>query len=320
MEVADALRKVGQLSTELLKYGKGISSICEEIDVDADSGISLLQAKSATLMRYNYNLARLAMARVQGKSIESIAEKLVQDWVALEKIRPIEKKLRYQIDALLKLDSTRGAAGGKSDADRHRPDPSAVVIDEDEEEVADDGMYRPPRISEVVYDGGHTRREEREEKERQKFKARTMRSEGVREMLAEIKGKPEEIRDEDLSGIKKNSTIRNLIREENERTKFEEDNFTRLNMTKKDKKRRRDIERAMEAPALGGDEIAGIMAVVDRVKGSSKRKSAAQKDLALQREEQLKLQQLDEITESLDKAGSRGQRRRSSGSNKRRKR
>lgn len=319
MSVIEALNKVQGLSTQLCKFGSEIATFCENDETFGEEGISLLQAKSATLMRYNRNLVRLAQARVKGKTIESIAEKLVQDWVALEKIRPLERKLRHQIDKLLKTASRKGSTNA-GDADRHRPDPSALVFDSDADGSAgeeDDGVYRPPRIAEVIYDAGGEKKAARERKERERAQARAMRSEGVREMLAEVKGLPEEIRDDEMGGTQKNAAVQRLLREDEKRRKYEEENFTRLNVTRKDKKRRRDIERAMEGPALdGADEFAGLTAVADRVftrkgTGSGKKEGKERNET---NEEQYKLHKLDEITEAMEgngrKSSSRKRRRR----------
>lgn len=308
MSVIEALNKVRDLSTELRKFGSEIATLCENDETAGEEGISLLQAKSATLMRYNRNLVRLAQARIKGQTIEPIAEKLVQDWVALEKTRPLERKLRHQIDKLLKT-ASRNLSTNAGDADRHRPDPSALVFDSDADGSAgeeDDGIYRPPRIAEVVYDGGGEKKAARERRERERAQARAVRSEGVREMLAEVKGLPEEIRDDEMGGTKKSAAVQRLMREDDKRRKYEEDNFTRLNVTRKDKKRRRDIERAMEGPALdGADEFAGLMAVADRVitrKGTASGNKAG-RERNETHEEQYKLRKLDEITEAMEGKG-----------------
>jgi len=320
MDVAEALQKVKDISSDLQQFGRKVSSLCDGSE-DVNEGISLLQAKSATLMRYNYNLTQLVLAKLQGRGIETIAEKLVEDWVVMEKIRPIEKKLRYQIDALLKNAKSQSSER-QTDADRHRPDPSAVVIDEDADGSPDGeaGVYRPPRIAEVVYDGDRSKKDKREEREREKYKARTLRSEGVREMLAEVKGRPEEVRDDELGGTRKSAAVQRLMREDAERRKFEEENFTRLNVTRKDKKRRRDIERALEGPTMdGSNEFADLIAVADRVTGSSGKrgKPISRKESTSRSEEQYKLEKLDEITESINR-GPNGSGKRSRGKKRRR--
>lgn len=147
-----------------------------------------------------------------------------------------------------------------------------------------------------------------------------MRSEGVREMLAEVKGLPEEIRDDEMGGAMRSAAVQRLMKEDEKRRQFEEDNFTRLNVTKKDKKRRRDLERATEGPSMeGADEFTGLMAVADRVMAGKGKKGAANagRGGGDVEEEQYKLQKLDEITEAMESGNRRASSRSSS---KRRKR
>lgn len=171
--VVEALKRATEVTTELKKFGGAVLSATDDIPPGGLEGISLLQAKSATLMRYNYNLIRLAQARIKGEPIKPFAEKLVQDWVALEKIRPLERRLRNQIDKLLKT-ASRKSAEPLDDAERHRPDPSALVVNSDEEgseAEKEDSVYRPPRLAEVVYDGGD-KKAAKEKKERERARAR----------------------------------------------------------------------------------------------------------------------------------------------------
>lgn len=316
MDPVQALQKVSDMCAELQKNALSTVSVCNESPA-SDEGISLLQAKSSTLLRYNLNLMRMARLRVQGKPISNVAERLVEDWVALEKIRPLERRLRYQIDALLKSAS----APPGNDRNRHRPDPSAVVVDSDVEEEADEGaMYRPPRIAEVVFDGDGERRKEREKRQRERAHIRKMRSEGVQEMLAEVKGRPEVLREEDFGSGRKSAAVTRLLKEDEQRTKYEEEHFTRLTVTRKDKKRRRDIERALEAQGMDvANEFGGLVAIADRVagvKGSTRgqQSKVAGSGVVAAREEEEKIKALDEITDRMSggtvKARRAGKRRR----------
>ena len=308
MKVTDGLRKVGELSSELRDATRKIQTICEGHEETFESGISLLQAKSATLMRYNLNLIRYTQARIRGVDVTSITEKLVQDWVALSKIKPLEKKLQYQIDNLLKASASR-AKGLIDDENRHRPDPSAFVMDDDEEEEeqnAKNGVYRPPRLAEVVYDPRDEKQRMKDIKEKQRARMRTIRSEGVREMLAEIKGRPEEIRESDVNGVQNSKQLRRLMREDEERRRYEEDNFTRLNVTRKDKKRKRDIARAMDGPMNGqSDEFSNLLAITDRVMDGKKKKVENENQESFSAEQEQKMKQLDEIANNLQRKGNK---------------
>lgn len=61
---------------------------------------------------YLINVVQLMLLKTKGESIStsSTVDRLIELRVILEKIRPLEMKLRYQIDKLLKAAST-GLAG-----------------------------------------------------------------------------------------------------------------------------------------------------------------------------------------------------------------
>lgn len=333
MDAVDAFLNVQKLSADLRKFAPEIASLLDTDHINSHHAISLLQAKSATLLRYNRNLIRLVQLKIKGEPIQSIADKLVADWVALERIRPLEKKIRHQVDSLLKAVAAQ-AAGKESEADRFKKRQSAALfgsggdeIDErgdhriehqaDEEQLEEKSLLDP--IAEVVHDEQDARKAAQEVKEQAKKQARILRDEDVREMLAELKGRPEELRHDDFGSAKKSTVLRTLLRDDEERMRYEEENMTRLSISKKDKKRRRNIERAMEGPGLDGtDEFSGLIAVADRVMshGRDQGNESKVRDSAGD-DEEVKIQQLGEITErmnggkvkSLSKSGKKRRRR-----------
>lgn len=280
MDVLKALHEVRDNATELQRLAKDMATSCETAEESQEQGISLLNAKTATLLRYNVNLAKLALARVRGEPISTLAEKLVEDGVVISKLRPIEKKLQHHIDHLL-----TGALHSAPDdlADEQallRPNPSAVMLDGEDDGAAprkdgENDVYRPPRLAEVVYDATDARKRERREAEKERFQARAMRSEGVREMMAEVKGLPEEVHTGlQTSGSKSARAVAKSIREDKERKRYEEDNFVRLSVTKKDRKRRRDVGRAAETGGFdGSDDFFGLSKMADHVMGRKQKRS-----------------------------------------------
>lgn len=310
MDVFEALKKVQELGADLQRSVKEMIPVCESPEL-AEQGISLLSLKYATLMRYNLNLVKLAQDRINGRDIGTIAKLLVEDGVALSKIRPVEKKLQHQIDRLLKAAASRSTAGD-DDGDRHRPDPSAIVLDDDEDDGdAESNVYRPPRIAEVVYDGENKKRKDRDEKEKERFQARAIRSEGVREMLAEIKGRPEEIRDDGGEG-NMSRAVRQMVREDDKKRRFEEENFVRLNLSKEDKKRRKQLEKSSQGPALdGSDEFAGLVSVANRViEGKGAKGRRRERNGTDEEDEAHKVRQLDQITEEINGGSSKSKKKR----------
>ncbi|CAN8061430.1 unnamed protein product [Agarophyton chilense] len=313
MEISDAIERLQELASDAKDHVNRVKSAAEDTS-SLESGISLLRAKSATLMHYNACIIQFTLSRLLGKPVQSIVDQLVEDWVILTKIAPLEKKLRYQIDTLLKT-ATRDAA---NDGDRHRPDPDAVVLDDDEQPESSDEErpYRPPRFSEVVYDGDNENRKEFIQKRKEKHQARAIRSSEVQEMLATIRGRPEELFENEHLHT---SSAKRVLREQKKRERFEEDNFVRLTQSKKTKKRaRREMDEATAGAQGGGNGFSGLAELADQVvrttKGNSDgnghaRVSKRSQEYELEQEEEIqKERQLDQFVEDGER-----QNRRSSG-------
>lgn len=307
--IITALSNVRDHTSHIQKLANDLTSQCEEADEIRRDGVSLLQAKYATLMRYNLNLARLALARVRGDSIAPIASKLVQDTVALSKLRPIERKLQHHIDLVLKGSEssskfTHGGLSGENNA-QLRPNPSNIVLDEEEEDGespaaakrTDDEeeqgveVYKPPKLAEVVFDPSVEKKRERKQREHERFTQRALRSETIREMVADIRGLPEQVGADGYGDASKSSKVMaQLRREDQNRRKFEERNFTRLVLSGKDKKRRRQLMREAGAQEVeGSNDFKGLSSMADRVIGPKLKKARAGDD-----DEELKSRRLDE--------------------------
>ena len=71
-------------------------------------GIDFLDIKNGLLAEYNANLAYLVMRRTRGELIEGdkAVERLCYLRTMIEKIRPIEHKLKFQIDKYVNLAET----------------------------------------------------------------------------------------------------------------------------------------------------------------------------------------------------------------------
>lgn len=141
-------------------------------ELTTDQGLSFLEMKYNMLLSYLINLTYVVLRKCSGERIEGdpCIDRLVEIRTVLEKIKPINNKLKYQIDKLVKtavtgadLDAptnfkatTTGFVGnedeGSSDGDES---------DEEEEggagktatEKKKSGVYVPPKLSAVHYPG-----------------------------------------------------------------------------------------------------------------------------------------------------------------------
>lgn len=280
----DVQQRLTAVQEHVTEYGGG------EI---ARDGVSLLQLKSAALLRYCGNLARFGALRLAGCAPpDSLRTVLCSDWATLERIRPLEKRLRPQLDALI--------AAAKAD-EVHRPNAAAMIGASDSESddagLDDDknAAYVPPKFAETVYDGGKDDAESRRREEARRERMR--RGAGARAMIAELRGLPEEIREPKIRDITENQ----------EQIRFEEENFVRLARTKK---QRKQMER-MAKMATGEIEdmnegLLGLEKLADGVHRKTKSGSAKNRDLDQEMEH--KVRALDQVDDD-DRDGSGKNRR-----------
>ncbi|KAJ1948407.1 hypothetical protein FBU59_001608, partial [Linderina macrospora] len=76
----------------------------ESGELATGSGISFLEVKHHTLLSYISNLAQFSLMKLHGRQIEGhkVVNNLVEDRTVLEKMKPLEQRLKYQIDKLLR--------------------------------------------------------------------------------------------------------------------------------------------------------------------------------------------------------------------------
>ncbi|KAL3860671.1 hypothetical protein ACJMK2_010765 [Sinanodonta woodiana] len=218
-----------------------IQTLCQRAETGefaTSKGISFLEVKYQLLLSYLMNLSYIMVKKTGGKSIQGDAsiERLVEIRTVLEKMRPIDQKLKYQIDKVMKA-----AAGAPDSSDplRFRANPGNLVskldteMSEDEEEDEEvkgskPKLYIPPKLAAVHYDGDETVAE-REQRKLQHARQRALNSTMMREIRAEYTDAPEEI---------KESTNIHRFKEDKrtkEKERYEEENFIRMSVSKKEK-------------------------------------------------------------------------------------
>jgi U3 small nucleolar ribonucleoprotein protein LCP5 len=192
----------------------------------------------------------------------------------LEKIRPIDHKLRYQIDKLVKTAIT--GTSNSNDPLKFKANPGNLLSqfdgsdnessdDSDEDELQgekrkkkksggihnDDGSeeipkYVPPKLTSMPYEDD----ESIAQKQRDRAKKRAINSALIDEWKEEFLDTPVEI-----MGSSRAQQI--VSREMKERERYEEDNFVRLPMTKADRHRQKRLSTmgtlAEEVTGYGGN-------------------------------------------------------------------
>lgn len=214
----------------------------------------------------------------------TLVRNLIELRLVLEKIRPVESKTRTLVERLVRAadeddkriregrvdergDGREGAASIATDVDplSFRPNLAALSAQrksksrmpgEQDDAAADavasrdrgDGIYRPPRLAPIAYNAESST--SRGGKDRDRAKAAPRNAALLSDLSASMSANPYETSSAGVgvnggSGANASARAKALRRME----QYEEENFTRLMMSKRDAKRRRRDE---EDVALGG--------------------------------------------------------------------
>ncbi|KAJ0160002.1 Uncharacterized protein CTA2_8777 [Colletotrichum tanaceti] len=281
-----------------------------------ENGISLLDTKNELLLSYLQNLVFLILLKLRNAkkqsseddddgasdTTESVVRKLVELRLYLEKgVRPLEDKLRYQIEKILRAadDAERNAhavkaakEAGSDDNDDDDDDDDESDEDEEEEELKaahlqarpdafvrpaaastaiataqKDGVYRPPRIAPTVMPS-----ERREKKERRPLKSATMDEFIEHEMSTAPMAEPS-IGTTIVNGGRRMKTAADR-KTEDERREYEETNFVRL-PTQSKKAKAQEAAKTGRGGRMqfGGEEWRDLGEGVDRINRLTSRKS-----------------------------------------------
>lgn len=225
---------------------------CNSISWDGKLGLSLLDVKADTMLSYLANLTYLILKKICGQSIvdEDTRERLVHMRIILEKIKPLEEKLKYQIEKMVKT-TVLGKSGvtNKNSYRANLSDLESSVVEEDEDDdnsptidnesgAQKKGIYKPPKLAAVPYSCEN--KTEKQQKLLENAKRRALNSTVMQELKEEYLDTPLE--------ISTGTTLRNIhTKFQKERESYEETFFTRLPVTKKERHR----EKLMASMTLG---------------------------------------------------------------------
>mmetsp|Transcript_14791 Transcript_14791/g.25625 ORF Transcript_14791/g.25625 Transcript_14791/m.25625 type:complete len:469 (+) Transcript_14791:1468-2874(+) len=269
----------------------------------AKDGLGFMDLKSHVMLDYLQHLTFLItnsvsenddngedQARTKTRSTinEQVINSLIEDRVVMEKLIQMEKGLKYSMDRLIKLAKSKDVEDQARDQQQVlKPNPGALLDhdddddpsenenefrneeeDEEHDKQMDDGIYRPPKLASIPFEE-NDKDVIRKQKRAEKLKQRARSSTAVRDLLNELTDKPEEVRMP--SGILGGTNDSIMLKEDNQREEFEEENFVRLQMTKKDKKERaRKIREINSKMFEEQDEFTDLMAMAERVESKAK--------------------------------------------------
>lgn len=228
-------------------------------ELSTDQGLSFLEMKYNMLLSYLINLTYVVLRKCSGGKIDGdpCIDRLVEIRTVLEKIRPIEHKLKYQIDKLVK--TAVGGAANADDPTNFKPHPERLIAgeadsEEDESEsdseaegahsgktagAAKEGKYVPPKLSAVHYDEPNTKKSQERARKQQLSQA----------IMQDLR---EEYLDTPTEVAHASRAQQVLNKQQQERQRYEEEYMTRLPVTKAEKHQQR---RQLTTLGTLGDEI-----------------------------------------------------------------
>ncbi|XP_034415565.1 neuroguidin [Cyclopterus lumpus] len=232
-------------------------------------GLSFLDLRYHLLLFYLQDLTHLISVKTEGGKIKDsdALNRLVTIRTVLEKMRPLDHKLKYQIDKLVRTAVTGSLA--ENDPLQLRPNPENLLskLSESEESEGEaenktetkaahssGRKYVPPKIAPVHYDGDMTEADKKKaQSERQRRAA--LRSSVIQELRQQYSDAPEEIRDRrDFQSDRES-------REELHRKNYEESMMVRLNMPQHQKSVRKRSMMSMSGQLSGITNFGDITAL-----------------------------------------------------------
>lgn len=264
---------VEDMTRSLSNAREALQTVGKDVDADIKDGISLLSLKHHLLLSYVQSLTLMTAHRLLGHSLKSrirpeesfvapertargseagdLLDTIIEDRLVLEKVKQLESKMRYQIEKLVRLaeeDAAKEDVDVVNDPLAFRPNPENLLdnaesdgSDEDNDGgEGDRGVYKPPKLAPVHYTEGKT-----------KSNRKAAVPSGLA-ALAHLDGYNPHA--ESTTGLGATPSLASARAKELARmTQFEEENMTRLVMTKKEALRRARDE---ESIALGGAGVA----------------------------------------------------------------
>jgi len=267
---------------------------------DREEGIGLLNLKNLEMADYMSNCLYLALRKTHGKSIagDKAIERIVENRTVLEKLRPMEKKLKYQIDKYIRL-ADHADASAENDPLHFKPNLASLMADcscsDDDDGEGDDEDGEDARPAAAASDGkkyvvpkhvpalcpdDEVARAENEREGETKAKKQKLSRAIMEDLKRQYLDTPEEeFNHSDHLKAKQLADMR-------ERTRYEEDNYMRLPaLSKKEKHKHRKSMTTVtsvgkELTYFGSNNFFNEGAGGQTPSGGHKRKSSGKKGSA----------------------------------------
>eukprot|EP01080_Neovahlkampfia_damariscottae_P011170 gene11170-3991_t len=228
-DLKDKLKTIKEHLLPLIKQVKDGELVTKE-------GLSYLEEKYHLLLNYCIDIVFYLLLKSSGKSVKDhpVISQLVELRVVMEKIRPIDERLKYQINKLVSMATSTETSNVELD---HRPNLEHLVEDEEveegdsqEEQDSDDSdIYVAPKLMAVSYEEGDKKKvTKKREKLEKKFKHGNI----VQTLKDTIGEEPDFDYSVGAEFTKKKTKEDEMLRDIEE---YENENFSRVSLNKRQK-------------------------------------------------------------------------------------
>ncbi|ORX83475.1 hypothetical protein BCR32DRAFT_266946 [Anaeromyces robustus] len=236
----DFKEKIIEVKSKLKPLEKKI----EDENFELSKGISFLDVKYNVMLSYIINLSYYFMLKLDGQKIENhpVIEQLIKERTILEKMKPLELKLKYQIDKLVKM-ANGSISTELQDPLQYKPNPKNMIDSEDEKEEKDSNetkLYRPPKIVPMHFEEKSISRNIGELSKREQKRAAKSRL--LRDLQEQYDSRPEELTAAG-TGYGVHEVATRMDEKLLEKQKYEEENFMRFTLTREEKKARKRMNK-----------------------------------------------------------------------------
>lgn len=253
-DVPEVIQQIDEINDGILQVTDVVEKLIQQVKGDkliTDKGLSILDVKNQMMLNYLINLSYIIGQKCNGKSIEDdpAIERLAEIRTVLERIRPIDQKLKYQIEKFVKISLT--GTSDKNDPSHFRANPANMMSglggsddesgsDDNDEGGTDDkgstkkedkkkGIYVPPKLAAVYYDDDENEATKKQ-KLQERARKRALHSSVIQELREEYLDTPTEV-------VHSNSLKVTVSKQQRAKTEYEENYFTRLPISRKEKHR-----------------------------------------------------------------------------------
>ena len=233
----------------------------------SDQTINFLEVKLELLLSYCIDVTYCLLLQAEGQYIAGhpCIEQMIILQGVISRLKPLDAKLKHHLDRLITLvtndtssnssagmrpqlanfvaegSCTEVRQGGRDSDNGHESPRTHDDEDADEGEGSHAVVYRAPKLSSVPFEED-SRNAVKEERRLERMRGRIRQSEMLQSVRSEVLGTPEEVvgGSTGVSGLGEDARSK-VLAEDKEIQAWEEDNFMRRQVTKKDRQRRKRL-------------------------------------------------------------------------------